>query len=113
MKHILIRAKKEVVEHKMRDVADPRFEKSAYAYWTGKAPAAQHQDIFNVYISDGDEIFAEAKYLPEETKRDGQLCFTLLERVRKRQPRKPPTRGWCYIEETPQTIHITRDRELE
>jgi len=88
---ILIYAKPEVVEHKF-DVGN------SYYYWTGKIPAKEKLDKVNIiYFSNGRRIFAKAYFYKECTIDEKLLCFSRLMRVSIKQPRKPPTRGWCYI----------------
>lgn len=96
---ILIYAKPEKVEHKMRNKIFPPTVK--YCFWTGKRPSlAKMESIKKVYFSDGEKIYAEGKFLLCETTFEDfieGICFSPLKRINKKQPKKPPTRGWCYI----------------
>jgi len=93
---ILIYAKPEKVEHKMVEHVF-----IGYCFWTGKRPALTKLDsIKKVYFSDGEKIYAEGEFLLSETTFEDiskGICFSPLKRVNKKQPKKPPTRGWCYI----------------
>ena len=94
---ILIYAKPEVVKHKMVDnkVGTAGYD---FCYWTGRVPAAKNLfNINKVYFSDGKRIYAEGAFQPTMTDDENLLCFSPLVKVNKIQPRKPPTRGWCYI----------------
>ncbi len=93
---ILIYAKPEKVEHKMEDKVDSNI---AYCFWnTGRIPSRENTwDIHKVYFSDGKKMFAEGTYRIQETEEENAICFKPLKRVNKKQPKKPPTRGWCYI----------------
>ena len=95
---ILIYAKPEKVEHKMKDKISSM---TRYCFWTGKRPAlSKLDDIKKIYFSDGNKIHAEGDFLATETTFEdlpASICFSPLVRVNKKQPRKPPTRGWCYI----------------
>lgn len=93
---ILVYAKPEVVEHKMAD----KLKKNTYCYWTGRKPAKRNDDkIKNIYFSNGQRIYAEGKFIIISQYPQSKVAFWFhpLRRINKLQPRKPPTRGWCYI----------------
>jgi hypothetical protein len=91
---ILIYAKPEIIEHKMERVMGSK----GYCYWTCRLPAFRYRrDIRFVMFSDGDKIYAAGKFLSPETYNNNQLCFKPLKEVQFKQERKPPRRGWCYI----------------
>jgi len=94
---ILIYAKPGTVKHKMADQL-PKKPKQ-YCYWTGRRPSGRNNDkIEKGYFSDGNRIFAEGKYIINGQAGQGvAFWFHPLKRVNRRQPRKPPMRGWCYI----------------
>jgi len=99
---ILIYAKPEQVEHKM--IENVNTNEVIYCYWTvGVHPSLKSNKIINkVCFSDGNKIFAEGDYIgndyePTERGEKKVICFEPLKRTNKKQPKKPPTRGWCYI----------------
>lgn len=99
---ILIYAKPKNVEHKMQNKVDRDIE---YCYWTISTYPSDKNEILieHVYFSNGERIYAKGKFTgcdyecPEGKKIIKLLCFKPLERVDIKQPKKPPTRGWCYI----------------
>ncbi len=95
---ILIYAKPEKVEHKTIDNTYPTVK---YCFWSGKRPSLTKIDnIKKVYFSNGKKIYAEGKFLLCETTFEDMptgICFSPLKRINKKQPKKPSTRGWCYI----------------
>lgn len=94
--NILIYAKPEIVEHKMRDRLSPEISN---CYWIGKCPTKKKlYEIKRVYFSNGSYIYAEGEFLYGQSLINEQISFLPLKRVNKKQPRKPPTRGWCYCE---------------
>lgn len=93
---ILIYAKPEVIEHKMKDKIG--FAGCDFCYWIGKVPAIKNfYKINKIYFSNGKKIYAEGKFQPTITDDENLLCFSPLKRINKKQPKKPSTRGWCYI----------------
>lgn len=93
---ILIYAKPETIKHKLFSNVEPNIE---YCYWTtNKAPSLNNlYDIEKVYFSDGKKIHAQGVFLCDFTEETGDICFGALRQVNLKQPKKPPTRGWCYI----------------
>jgi len=100
---ILIYAKPEKVEHKMRDKVS---DDIIYCYWRVSVhPKITNKIINKVYFSDGSRIFAQGDYIgndyePNEYGEGKVISFEPLERVNLKQPKKPPTRGWCYINDS-------------
>ena len=98
---ILIYAKPEIIEHKMRNSVHTK--DVIYCYWrVGVHPKITNKVIDKVYFSDGTKIYAQGDYInndydPDEYGDHKVICFDPLKRVNKKQPKKPPTRGWCYI----------------
>ena len=93
---ILIYAKPEKIEHKMKK----NIAEGCYCYWeTSRIPAPNKLlEVEKVYFSDRKKIYAEGKFLPDLTdSMESAICFDPLIKVNKKQPKKPPTRGWCYI----------------
>jgi len=95
MVDILIRAKKERVEHKFEDRVP---NDTDYCYWTGIHPK---QDGEKVMFTDGVNVYAEGKVY--HTDEDEGLCFSPLKRVDYPQPKKAPTRGFTYVTQDEQT----------
>jgi len=97
---ILIYAQPEKVEHKMKDKVSSDI---IYCYWTVSIhPNLKTKVVNKVYFSDGNHIYAQGDYIGNdyEFTDDGEkkvIYFEPLERVNLKQPKKPPTRGWCYI----------------
>lgn len=97
---ILIYAKPERIEHKMKDKVS---DDIIYCYWrVGIHPNLKTKMINKVYFSDGSRIFAQGDYIGNDydvgvNYYKKTICFETLERVNLKQPKKPPTRGWCYI----------------
>lgn len=104
MTDILIRAKRETVEHKMREVIDkhnsqlelgeddPDWE-SDFCYWTlSRLP--KKKNIKKVLFTDGKIVFAEGKFLMISS---DAVEFDALERVNYPQPKQAPTRGFTYV----------------
>jgi len=95
---ILIYAKPEKVEHKIENRIPKEIN---YCYWrVSVLPKIRDKVINKVYFSDGSIIFAEGDYIGndcEAVTKKKEICFKPLKRVNKKQPKKPPTRGWCYI----------------
>lgn len=95
---ILIYATPDKIEHKM---IDKIYSTVKYCYWSGRQPALVKMDnIKKIYFSDGNKIYAEGDFLYCETTFEDTnpgICFSPLKRVNKKQPKKPPIRGWCYI----------------
>ena len=90
MVDILIRAKKERVEHKFDDQVDPETD---YCYWTGIHPKKQGEKVM---FTDGENVYAEGEIRFADE--DEGLCFSPLKRVNYPQPKKAPTRGFTYVE---------------
>ena len=97
---ILIYAQPEKVEHKMKDKISNDI---IYCYWTVSVhPNLKETYPNNVYFSDGNHIFARGGYIgndyePIDSGEKKMISFEPLERINLKQPKKPPTRGWCYI----------------
>ena len=93
---ILIYAKPEQLDHKLHSKVSKTI---AYCFWrVSRIPSRDNTwNINKVYFSDGEKIIAEGLYRIEETELEQAICFLPLKRVNKKQPKKPPTRGWCYI----------------
>ena len=89
MVDILIRAKRERVEHKFEDRVP---DDTDYCYWTGIHPK---QDGEKVMFTDGVNVYAEGEVY--DTDEDEGLCFSPLKRVDYPQPKKAPTRGFTYV----------------
>ena len=89
---ILIYSKPEKVEHKMQD----KVNEDCYCFWTTNRPP-KIKDINYVYFSDGEKIYAQGTFIPNDVEGVPEIRFFPLERINKMQPKKPPTRGWCYI----------------
>ena len=94
---ILIYTKPEVVEHKMKENCSQLSE----CYWYVSVYPKDDSKVENIYFSDGERIFAKGAFLGSDyeyiDKLKKILCFKPLERINKKQPKKPPKRGWCYI----------------
>lgn len=92
---ILIYAKPEKVEHKLFSNVEPGIE---YCYWTGRIPSLSNMyNIKKVYFSDGNKIYVSGVFFGGFSEETGNLCFSLLRKINLKQPKKPPIRGWCYI----------------
>lgn len=99
---ILIYAKPEIIEHKMRDRMDDSLKDKCFCYWTvGKSPAiVKCRKIKLVKFTDGKEIYAWGKFIGTIGRYKGKspvIRFMPLIRVREKLPKKAPIRGWCYI----------------
>jgi hypothetical protein len=94
---ILIRAKRENVEHKFKEnvIADNPDEdpEELYCYWTGINP--KQKPLGKVMFTDGNTVYGEARILGV-TEWNG-LEFKPLKRVDYPQPKKAPTRGFTYV----------------
>ena len=93
--NILIYAKPDLVEHKM--ARNIRY-KGTVCYWTTKKQPVR-RNIEKVQFSDGARIYAEGTYIDIGDSPDPRIAgiwFHPLRQVNKKQPKKPPTRGWCY-----------------
>ena len=85
---VLIRAKRKDVEHK--------FDKeNAYCWWTVNGTPRNCGKGDNIFFSDGERIYGEGDILDVD---DGRIIFTPLKRVDLEQPKKPPTRGFTYLQ---------------
>ena len=97
MVDILIRAKRERVEHKFKEnvIADNPDENpdDLYCYWTGINPK---RDAKKVMFTDGINVYAEGKIIGV-TEWNG-LEFYPLKRVNYPQPKVAPTRGFTYVD---------------
>ena len=91
--NILIRAKRERVEHKFEDKVPPD---TVYCYWTGIYPKNVKLGD-KVMFTDGETVYAEGEIIGVHDV-DG-LMFKPLRRVSYPQPKKPPTRGFTYVSE--------------
>src|SRR4030042_908939 len=92
---ILIRAKRERVEHKFKNKVPAGTE---YCYWTGIHPRNPALNIFSkVMFTNGLFVYAEGKIL--DVSEEG-LCFEPLREVNYLQPKVAPTRGFTYVEGT-------------
>jgi len=100
--NILIYAKPEKVEHKMRDVIEAENAKfdneddmdSTWCYWTVGNPPIR-EGIGKVMFTDGTNIYGEGDFLGTAI---DAIEFSALKRVRYPQPKKAPTRGFTYVE---------------
>ena len=91
MTDILIRAKREKVEHKFKDKVDSDV---IYCYWTGIHPK---RVVENVMFTDGTTVYGDGVVVTGDE--DEGLCFLPLRRVNYPQPKKAPTRGFTYVEQ--------------
>lgn len=93
---ILIYTTPETIKHKFLSEVSRDTE---FCFWTtGRIPSLDNlYDIKKVYFSDSKRIIAEGVFFSDPTKETKNLCFSPLRQVNKKQPKKPPTRGWCYI----------------
>ena len=91
MPDILIRAKRERVEHKFEDKLD---EDVDYCYWTGIHPK---KFVGKVMFTDGMNVYAEGDVINDADEDEG-LCFLPLRRVDYPQPKVAPTRGFIYVD---------------
>jgi len=89
---ILIRAKRERVEHKFEDKVPSN---TVYCYWTGIHPK-NIETGDKVMFTDGKTVYAEGVILGVDDF-DG-LMFEPLKRVSYPQPKKAPTRGFTYVD---------------
>ena len=87
--NILIRAKREKVEHKFEDKVSSETD---YCYWTGIHPK-KHPE--RVMFTDGINVYAEGIIV--DVDEDEGLCFRPLKRVDYPQPKQAPTRGFTYV----------------
>lgn len=103
--NVLIYAKPEKVEHKMRDVIDKENSKlkdgeddpdwkSGWCWWTLSKPP-KRDEILTVLFTDGVNVFAEGDFLGTT---DDAVEFLALRRVCYPQPKKAPARGFTYVE---------------
>jgi len=116
MTDVLIRAKREKVEHKFED----KLPKGNYCFWTMLRPPKQTlwlgsvKDIDGnkIMFTDGKNVFAEGKIIEviptkssgrfDRNTEDvtlGEIRFTPLKRVNYPQPKVAPTRGFTYVDE--------------
>ena len=97
MVDILIKAKRERVEHKFRKnvIEDNPDEdpEELYCYWTGIHP--KERTLGKVMFTDGVRVYAEAKII-QVTEWNG-LEFEPLKEVDYPQPKNAPTRGFTYV----------------
>ena len=89
MTDVLIRAKRERVEHKLKKNCD---EDVNYCYWTGIYP---RKVVEKVMFTDGTNVYAEGVIVDGD--KDEGLCFFPLREVNYPQPKKAPTRGFTYV----------------
>jgi len=89
---ILIRAKRERVEHKFEDKVPPN---TIFCFWSGIYPLATKQGD-KVMFTDGKTVYAEGTIFGV-TDEEG-LLFSPLKRVSYPQPKKAPTRGFTYVD---------------
>lgn len=108
--HILIRTRKENIEHKYEDIVEKPKEKDKIAtcYWTMARPPKQtlwlgtirNVEGNKIMFTDGTNVIAEGKIIevkPTTNLNSGEIVFTPLKRVSYPQPKKAPTRGFTYI----------------
>jgi len=88
--NVLIRAKREKVEHKIKE----NCPESSYCYWTGVRPKKQ---VDKVLFTDGENVYAEGDVIGVDYIDD--IIFRPLKRVEYPQPKKAPTRGFTYVEQ--------------
>jgi len=95
---ILIRAKRERVEHKLEKNLLKEYNGSLpedlYCFWTGIHPKTLGMDD-KVMFTDGTNVYAEGK-ITDVNEEEG-LCFEPLKEVSYPQPKKAPTRGFTYV----------------
>lgn len=89
--NVLIRAKRENVEHKFEDKVP---EDTEYCYWTGVKPRKISPNS-KVMFTDGKNVYAEGKILHVDEEEG--LQFEPLKRVSYPQPKVAPTRGFTYV----------------
>lgn len=98
MSDILIRAKKERVEHKLEKNLKKEYGNNLpddlYCYWTGINPLRVRQGD-KVMFTDGVNVYAEGKILGVNY--DEGVMFRPLKEVNYPQPKKAPTRGFTYL----------------
>ena len=102
--HILIRTRKENIEHKYKDTVGKTTEKGkiAVCFWTMKRPPKMTMYLGSVrgiegnkiMFTDGINVVGEGKILEINS---GEIIFTPLKRVCYPQPKKAPTRGFTYV----------------
>lgn len=96
--NILIRARKEVVLHKLEsevkeDLGDD-YDDSVYCWWEGIHPK-NIQEGDKVMFTDGKNVYAEGEIIGESS--DEGLKFKPLKQVDYPQPKVAPTRGFTYV----------------
>lgn len=94
MPNILIRAKREIVKHKMNESA----EAGSICWWT--LSVLPKKEIKNILFTDGKTVFAEGEYYGKSEDDEGKPCieFSPLKRVDYPQPKQAPTRGFTYVD---------------
>jgi len=108
--HVLIRTRKEKIEHKYKDAVEKTTEKGkiTVCYWTMKRPPRQTLWLGTVrgiegnkiMFTDGINVIGEGKIIevkPTTNLNSGEIIFTPLKRVCYPQPKKAPTRGFTYV----------------
>jgi len=95
---ILIRAKKEKVEHKLEKNLRQEYGDDltdVYCYWSGIHPVK----AFNgdkIMFTDGTNVYAEGSIMDVDILEG--LRFNPLKEVSYPQPKKAPTRGFTYVD---------------
>ena len=91
MTNILIRTKRENIAHKMKSRDIDR------AWWTfGALPT---KDVERVLFTDGKRVIAEGIAIGRDVEKKA-IVFYPLEKVDKPLPKKAPTRGFTYVEDS-------------
>ena len=97
MVDILIRAKREKVEHKLENNLKKEYGNDltdVYCYWTGINPLKTKRGD-RVMFTDGTNVYAEGIIIGVTY--DEGLRFEPLKKVDYPQPKKAPTRGFTYL----------------
>lgn len=109
--HILIRTRKENIEHKYEDTVEKpkKKDKIAICYWTMARPpktniigwSGRNIEGNKIMFTDGINVIGEGKIIevkPTTNLHSGEIVFTPLKRVSYPQPKVAPTRGFTYVE---------------
>lgn len=95
--NILIRAKKELVQHKFKSELlkehNGELPEGLYCYWKSIHP--KNKNLHKLMFTNGTNVYAEGKII--EVNNEEGLCFEPLKEVNYPQPRVAPTRGFTYV----------------
>jgi hypothetical protein len=92
-KDVLIQAKPETVQHKMKEYFST--PEDYICWWDVNGKPQKTSKNCTILFSDGEKVYAKGTILEVE---EDRITFSPLEKVELENPKEPPSRGFKYVE---------------